>query len=120
MNSYRRAPAPSIRIASLCKVIISAVFIASAGISYVYLKNQLKLSGDKQIDLERQLAEVRKENEATQLQIDNLTSLAALKKRLAQNSFGLVPITTDAVVRLNQDEPNGDDLRVVSNRPFRK
>jgi hypothetical protein len=55
-----------------------------------------------------------------QLQIDNLTSLAALKKRLAQNSFGLVPITTDQVVRLNQDDPNGDDLRVVSNRPFRK
>jgi len=120
MNSIRRAPAPSIRIASLCKVIISAVFIASAGISYVYLKNQLKLSGDRQIELERQLAEVRKENEGMQLQIDNLTSLAALKKRLAQNSFGLVPITTDQVVRLNQDDPNGDDLRVVSNRPFRK
>lgn len=120
MNSNRRAPAPSLRIASLCKVIIAAVFIASAGISYVYLKNQLKLSGDKQIELERQLAEVRKDNERMQLQIDSLTSLAAIKKKLTQNSFGLVPITTDQVVRLNQDEPNGDDLRVVSNRPFRK
>jgi hypothetical protein len=55
-----------------------------------------------------------------QLQIDNLTSLPAIKKKLAQNTFDLVPITTDQVVRLNQDDPNGDDLRVVSNRPFRK
>jgi hypothetical protein len=120
MNSYRRAPATSIRIASLCKVIIAAVFIASAGISYVYLKNQLKLSGDEQIKLERDLSEIRKDNEGMQLQIDSLTSLPAIKKKLAENSFGLVPITTDQVVRLNQDYPNGDDLRVVSNRPFRK
>jgi cell division protein FtsB len=118
--NYRRAPAPSIRIASLCKVIIAAVFIASAGISYVYLKNQLKLSGDAQIQLERDLAEIRKENESMQLQIDSLTSLSAIKKKIAQNSFGLVPITTDQVVRLNRDDPTGDDLRVVSNRPFRK
>lgn len=120
MNSYRRAPATSMRIASLCKVIIAAVFIASAGISYVYLKNQLKLSGDEQIKLEHDLAEIRKDNEGMQLQIDSLTSLPAIKKKLAENSFGLVPITTDQVVRLNQDYPNGDDLRVVSNRPFRK
>ena len=118
MSLARRSPTPSIRIASFCKVIIAAVFIASAGISYVYLKNQLKLSGDKQIELERKLAELRKENESIRLQIDNLTSLAALKKRLAQNSFGLVPITTDQVVRLNQNHPIGDELRVVSNRGF--
>jgi cell division protein FtsB len=118
MTSNRRAPAPSIRVASFCKVIIAAVFIASSGISYVYLKNQLKLSGDKQIELERRLAELRKDNENIRLQIDNLTSLAALKKKLAQNSFGLVPITTDQVVRLNQNRPVGDELRVVSNRGY--
>src|SRR5258708_9257710 len=105
MNSNRRAPAPSIRIASLCKVIIAAVFIASAGISYVYLKNQLKLSGDKQIELERQLAEVRKDNDRIQLQIDSLTSLAAINRNLPQNSFGLVPLTIDHVDRLNQADP---------------
>src|SRR5258708_33219105 len=98
MNSNRRAPAASIRIASLCKVIIAAVFIASAGVSYVYLKNQLKLSGDKQIELERQLAEVRKDNERMQLQIDSLTSLAAIKRKMAQKSFRLVPISTGQVV----------------------
>ena len=120
MNSNRRATNTSIRIASLCKVIIAAVFVASAGISYVYLKNQLKLSGDKQIEIERQVAELRKDNDAIQLQIDNLTSLAALKKKLAQNSFGLVPITTDQVVRLNQNHPVGDELRVVSNRGIKQ
>src|SRR5258708_32868965 len=101
MNSNRRAPAPSIRIASLCKVIIAAVFIASAGISYVYLKNQLKLSGDKQIELEPQLAEVREDNERMQLQIPSLTSLAGIKRKLAQKSFCPVPLTTNQVVPLN-------------------
>src|SRR5260370_3290593 len=95
MNSNRRAPAPSIRIASFCKVIIAAVFIASAGILYVYLKNQLKLSGDKQIELQRQLAQGPKDKERMELKNHSLTSLAAIKEKLAPNSFLLFPTTTN-------------------------
>src|SRR5258707_15778291 len=98
MNSNRRAPAPSIRIASLCKVIIAAVFIASAWISFVYLKNQLKLSGGKSIELERQLAETRKDKERMQLPKESITDLAALKRDQAEKVFGFVPITTDPAV----------------------
>jgi len=119
MNRNRRNVTHSIKVASIFKVVVSTAILALSGLSYVYLKNQLQQYGEIQRGLEHDLIETRTANEAVRVQITQLSSRAALEKKLAKNSLGLVPIASDQIVRLNQRHDGiGDELRVVSNRGF--
>jgi cell division protein FtsL len=119
MNRNRRDITYSIKVASILKVVVITAILAIAGLSYVYLKNQLQQYGEIQRRLEHDLAEIRTANEAVRVQITQLSSRGVLEKKLAKNSLGLVPIASDQIVRLNQPRDGvGDELRVVSNRGF--
>jgi cell division protein FtsB len=119
MNRSRRNITYSIKVASIFKVVVCTAIVAGAGLSYVYLKNQLQQYGTIQRGLERDLSELRTANEAVRVQITQLSSRAILEKKLAKNSLGLVPIASDQIVRLNQRHDGvGEELRVVSNRGF--
>jgi type II secretory pathway component PulJ len=119
MNRNRRNITHSIKVASIFKVVVSTAILAIAGLSYVYLKNQLQQYGEIQRRLEHELTEIRTANEAVRVQITQLSSRAVLEKKLAKNPLGLVPIASDQIVRLNQRHDGiGDELRVVSNRGF--
>ena len=119
MNRNRRNITHSIKVASIFKVVVSTAILAIAGLSYVYLKNQLQQYGEIQRRLEHELTEIRTADEAVRVQITQLSSRAVLEKKLAKNSLGLVPIASDQIVRLNQRHDGiGDELRVVSNRGF--
>jgi cell division protein FtsB len=119
MNRNRRDITYSIKVASILKVVVSTAFLATAGLSYVYLKNQLQQYGEIQRRLEHDLTEIHTANEAVRVQITQLSSRGVLEKKLARNSLGLVPIASDQIVRLNQPRDGvGDELRVVSNRGF--
>jgi hypothetical protein len=107
----------SIRASSICKVIVAMAFAAIAGLSYVYLKNQLTELGNEQIVLEKKLTDLQRDNQIIESTLGSLSSRRELMKSLAKDSRGLVPITTDQVVRLNQERRAvGDELRIVSNR----
>jgi hypothetical protein len=119
MNRNRSNITYSIKVASILKVVVSTAILATAGLSYVYLKNQLQQYGEIQRRLEHELTEIRTANEAVRVQITQLSSRGILEKKLAKNSLGLVPIVSDQIVRLNQRHDGiGDELRVVSNRGF--
>src|ERR1700741_4337706 len=119
MTHNRRYITNSIKVASIFKVVVSASILALAGLSYVYLKNQLHQYGEIQRRLEYELTEIRTANEAVRAQITQLSSRSILEKKLAKNSLGLLPIASDQIVRLNQrHDGGGDELRVVSNRGF--
>ena len=119
MNRNRRNITHSIKVASIFKVVVSTAILATAGLSYVYLKNQLQQYGEIQRRLEHELTEIRTANEAVRVQITQLSSRAVLEKRLGKNSLGLVPIASDQIVRLNQRHDGiGEELKVVSNRGF--
>jgi len=119
MNRNRRNITHSIKVASIFKVVVSTAILAIAGLSYVYLKNQLQQYGEIQRRLEHDLTEIRTANEAVRVQITQLSSRAVLEKKLAKNSLGLVPIASDQIVRLNQRHDGiVDELKVVSNRGF--
>ena len=119
MNRSRRNVTHSIKVASIFKVVVSTAILALAGLSYVYLKNQLQQYGEIQRGLEHDLIEARTANEAVRVQITQLSSRAVIEKRLAKNSLGLVPIASDQIVRLNQRQDGiSGELRVVSNRGF--
>ncbi len=109
----------SIRAASILRVVVCTALLALAGLTYVYLKNQLYQYGDIQRRLERELVELRSESEVARAQIASLSSRVILEKKLAKNSLGLVPIASEQVVRLNQPHEAGqNELRVVANRVF--
>jgi type II secretory pathway component PulJ len=119
MNRNRRNITHSIKVASIFKVVVSTAILAIAGLSYVYLKNQLQQYGEIQRRLEHELTEIRTANEAVRVQITQLSSRAVLEKKLAKNPLGLVPIASDQIVRLNQRHDGiGEELKVVSNRGF--
>jgi hypothetical protein len=119
MNRNRRNITHSIKVASIFKVVVCTTILVTAGLSYVYLKNQLQQYGEIQHRLEHDLTELRTASEAVRVQITQLSSRAVLEKKLAKNSLGLVSIANDQIVRLNQRHDGiGEELRVVSNRGF--
>jgi cell division protein FtsB len=119
MNKSPRKVTHSIKAASILRVVVCTVLLALAGLTYVYVKNQLHLYGDIQRRLERELAELRSENEVARAQIASLSSRMILEKKLAKDSLGLVPIASEQVVRLNQrHEATQNELKVVANRGF--
>jgi cell division protein FtsB len=119
MKQTQKKVTHSIRAASILRMVICTVLLALAGLTYVYLKNQLHLYGDIQRKLERELAELRSENEVARAQIASLSSRTVLEKKLAKNPLGLVPIATEQIVRLNQRrDATQNELRVVANRGF--
>jgi cell division protein FtsB len=100
-------------------VVVCTALLASAGLTYVYLKNQLHQYGDIQRKLEKELVDLKTNNEVVRAQLASLSSRGVLEKKLAKNSLGLIPIANDQIVRLNQRHDTvGDELRVVSNRGF--
>jgi hypothetical protein len=117
MNRPQKKSTYSIRASSICKLIVAMTFTAIAGLSYVYLKNQLNDFGNEQVALEKDLGDLQRDNQIIETTLGSLSSRRELMKSLAKDSRGLIPITTDQVVRLNQGRgPVGDELRVVSNR----
>jgi hypothetical protein len=117
MNQNRKKITYSIKFASISKVFVCTALLASAGLTYVYLKNQLHQYGDVQRKLEKELVDFKSNNEVVRSQLASLSSRGVLEKKLAKNSLGLMPIANDQIVRLNQrHDPVGDELRVVSNR----
>ena len=119
MNHNRKKITYSIKFASISKVVVCTALLASAGLTYVYLKNQLHQYGDIQRKFEKELVDLKTNNEVVRAQLASLSSRGVLEKKLAKNSLGLIPIANDQIVRLNQRHDTvGDELRVVSNRGF--
>ena len=119
MSRNRKTITHSIRVSSILQVVVSTAILAVAGLSYVYLKNQLHQYGDIQHQLERELTELRADNEVVRAQIASLSSRVVLEKRLAKDSLGLVPIASDQIVRVNERHDGaGDALKVVSSHGF--
>jgi len=96
----RRNKSHQLPLFPICKIILLAVFVAVAGVSYVYLKIQQHGLGDELRQIERELTEVRSYNEVLQAQISGLTSRRALQERLNEGFINLVPIEDNRIARL--------------------
>ena len=121
LNSKRRTN--RLCFASLLRGLIVTAFLGAAGLSYVYLKNQLHVSGTQRKGLEQELSELISENNVMEAQISRLTSRTALQRRLDEGFIKLVPITSQAIVRVRSQESgrwaadsttNGNQLQTIS------
>ena len=117
MNSNFKRQTNRLQFAALLRGVIITVFLGVAGLSYVYLKNQLHVCGTQRKALEQELNELTAGNDVMAAQISRLTSRSALQRRLDEGFIKLVPITSQALVRVHTQDNNrwvADDHRVDS------
>ena len=87
MNANTKRHSNHLQCAAILRGVIITAFLAVAGLSYVYLKNQLHNSGTQRRALEQELTELINKNNALETQIAGLTSRTALQKRLDEGFY---------------------------------
>ncbi len=126
MKSNVKRQTNLLHCASLCRWLILTAFFGAAGLSYVYLKNQLHVSGMDRKRLEQDLHELIAENNVMDAQIARLKSHTALQRRLQEGFIKLVPIADHSLVLIRPqtasrwlaaDNSSGDQLRTISQEP---
>jgi hypothetical protein len=118
----RRKHANIVPVAALVRWVVGAFFLMSAGLGYVYFKNEMHATGDEIRNLEGQLNALMTQDNAVRAQIDRLSSHSYLQKRLAEGFIQLTPIRDDHIVRVHPASgrtaavDTADELQPVSNR----
>jgi len=119
----RRKHANLVPVAALVRWVVVAFFLCTAGLCYVYFKNQMQTTGNEIRSLERQLDTLITQDDTERAQIDRLSSQSYLERRLAEGFIQLTPITDARIVRVHLAGSRataaldtGDDLQPVSNR----
>jgi cell division protein FtsL len=118
MQRHRRQQFNAINVASLARSIVITGFLAVVGLIYVYLTVQLYHLGDRKKALEKEIANLRVENDVANVQIATLTSRQALQRRLKEGYLKMVPISETNIVRLNpaSSVPQEDAVQPVVNQ----
>jgi len=119
----RRKHANLVPVANLVRFVVIAFFLGTAGLSYVYFKNEMQTTGNEIRTLEAQLNTLITQDNTVHAQIDRLSSHSYLERRLAEGFIQLKPITDQSIVRVhlvgsrNATVPadSMDDLQPVSN-----
>ncbi len=120
MSANRRRHANVLPIASWATWIVLAIFLGSSGLYYVYCKNQLHSRGAMIKTLERELTDLRNQNEVVQARIAMLSSPHALRTRREQDRSFLAEyteITRDRMVLVGERglPAQMGELRAVAN-----
>ena len=95
MNPNYRRQSSTGQFAAAFRWVIVFAFFSTAGLSYVYLKNQMHLSGIQKRALENELGDLIAQNNV------QLTSPTALQHRIDDGFLKLVPINKQAVVQIH-------------------
>lgn len=123
MPGNRRRNANAVPLASMATWIVVCLFLGVAGLGYVWLKNQLHLSGGSIKQFEREYAQLMTQNETVRIRIVELSSMDAIKKRYDGDKSrlgGLIGILQDKIVFVNRPPravaESTNDVRKVVNR----
>lgn len=84
-------------------------FLAMAGLSYVYLTLQLYHLGERRKAVENELVSLRTQNNYASAQIEALTSLPVLQRRLKEGYLKMIPISEANIVRLTISSRTADE-----------
>jgi len=117
MPVNRRRHANAIPLASFATWALIGIFACSAGLGYVWYKNQLYVTGAQIKKLEIELSQLRSRNEVARVNISKNISTRKLQERYDSGFLKLIPITNDHVVNVTETPQalGRDELRPVSN-----
>ncbi len=96
----RRKQVNPVHFASLVRWLVVALLCGSAGLFYVYIKNQQFALGEEIRQVERQIRDVRSANEVLLARVTELSSRRVLQQRIADGFISVQPIPDTAIARL--------------------
>ena len=111
----RRRHTNSVQVGSLLKWVVIAIFLGVAGLSYVYMSNQMQRIGADNRKLENDLGILQAKNDKAQGEIAILSSHLELQRRLDEGFIKMEPITEASIVRINVPRIASGEIRPVAN-----
>jgi hypothetical protein len=118
----RRKYANPIHIAPLFKWLLLASLVAACGLLFVFIKNQQHFLGEQTREVERQIRDVRAQNEVLLARISALSSRAELQRKLNQGLIALQPIQDHCIARIGQPvttDKGGEMRTAAANERYR-
>ena len=112
MNRSRRRNCNTVNAVSLARWIVMTVFLALAGLAYVYLTLQLYHLGERRKAVENELAALRTQNDIAAAQIAALTSRSALQRRLKEGYLKMIPVSEFKIIRLTMPAQSAEEEAV--------
>ena len=120
-TANRRKQVNPIHIVPLFRWLLLALFVGGCGLLFVLVKNQQHFIGEQTRGAERQIRDIRAQNEVLLAKISSLSSRAELQRKLNQGFIALKPIQDHCIGRLGQPVIAERDgiVRTASNERFR-
>jgi hypothetical protein len=106
MARNRKHQAAAVRFAPAVKAFVLCAVIASAGVGYVWQKQQINDLGRQILEREKRVIALREQNEKLRRQLATLRSPQFVELRIKELNLGLVPPQAGQVWRLA--EPAAD------------
>ncbi|MEO6788045.1 MAG: hypothetical protein ABI318_18115 [Chthoniobacteraceae bacterium] len=100
MPNNQRRYAQAVPLAYICIVVAILICAGTFGIKILMLKQQLKQGGERLGRIHKELSAVNTSNESLRTRKNQLTSLPALKKAIADGVIKLKPIEEAFVVNV--------------------
>lgn len=86
----------------LARCLLVTFVIGMSGLCFVRFKNQQHVLGDQTRKLERELMELKSENETLSGKITQMTGPDAVQRSLKEGTLKLIPISDGAIARISE------------------
>ncbi len=118
MSQKRKNKKRTIQLGVVTIFVALALIVAALGLSYVGMTTKIQRRGSQIGSLEHELAALQMQHDVVDVQIEKLSSRAALRQKLDAGIVEMIPIAETSIVRLTPNiiHPANGELRVVSNQ----
>jgi len=104
MNLNSKRQNNRLQCAALLRWVVITAFLGAAGLSYLYLKNQLYVLGTQRTHMEQELRDLIAQNNVLEDRVSKLTSFNTLQRRLEDGFLKLVPISDRSIAHVRLQE----------------
>ncbi len=100
MNPNSKRQNNRLQCAALVRWVVITVFLGVAGLSYLYLKNQLYVLGTQRTHMEQELRDLLAQNNVLEDRVSKLTSFATVQHHLEDGFLKMIPINEHAIAHV--------------------
>ena len=104
MNPNSKRQNNRLQFAALLRWVVITAFLGVAGLSYLYLKNQLFVLGTHRHAMEQELRDLIAQNNVLENRVASLTSFTALQRKMDDGFLKMVPMAEHAVAHVRPQE----------------
>lgn len=104
MNPNSKRQNNRLQLAAMLRWVVIAVFLGVAGLSYLYLKNQLFTLGSHRRAMEQELRDLIAQNNVLENRVSSLTSFTALQRKMDDGFLKMIPIAEHVATHVRPQE----------------